>query len=280
MRTKVAAVQMTSTGDVEANLKTAFGLCREAVAEGARLVVLPECFAYLGPEPGKLRVAESLPAGGPILQRCSALAVETRAELVLGGFWETAHDANKVWNACVHLGSDGRVKSIYRKIHLFDVTLPDGTVLKESDTQLPGSEPRVSKTPFGLLGLSICYDVRFPELYRHLVDWGAIAFSVAAAFTRTTGMDHWHVLLRARAIESLAYVIAAAQTGHHFDDRWSYGHALICDPWGCIVSECGQGQGYALAAIDPAVVYRAREAIPALSHRRLGIEAPPPSRVR
>ncbi len=266
---KVAAIQMTSTDDLGQNLATAERLTREAASDAARLVVLPECFAFLGPEAGKLDIAESLPEGGPILSRFVQLARELEVELVLGGFWERGRTSSKVKNACVHLDTKGEVRAVYRKIHLFDVHLPDGTVLEESDTVEPGHETVVTDTCFGKLGLSVCYDVRFPELYRELVSAGAIALTIPAAFTLSTGKDHWHVLLRARAIESQCYVIAAAQTGHHFGTRHSYGHTLICDPWGTIVSECGEGPGYALAAIDQAVVDRARTSLPSLRHRRL-----------
>jgi deaminated glutathione amidase len=268
-RVKVAAVQMTSNEDVSRNLDIATGLTRQAAADGAALVVLPECFALLGPEERKLAAAEPLPAGGPILARLADLARSLSIELVLGGFWERGGDPEKVKNACVHLGPDGAVRAVYRKIHLFDVDLPDGTSLRESDTVEPGTEPVVTDTRFGKLGLSVCYDLRFPELYRALVDRGAIALTVPAAFTLTTGKDHWHVLLRARAIEAQCYVIAAAQTGRHFGQRVSYGHALICDPWGTVLSECGEGEGYAIASIDRAVVERVRGAVPSLRHRRL-----------
>jgi predicted amidohydrolase len=268
-KVKVAAVQMTSTEDLQKNLETALRLSSAAIDEGAQLVVLPECFALLGPENGKLAVAEPLPEGGPILARFAALASARKVELVLGGFWERARDPGKVRNACVHLGRDGKVKAVYRKIHLFDVDLSDGTTLRESQTVEPGSEPVVTDTAFGKLGLSVCYDLRFPELYRVLVERGAIALTVPAAFTLTTGKDHWHVLLRARAIESQSYVIAAAQTGRHFGTRVSYGHALICDPWGTVLSECGEGEGYAIATLDPAVVERVRGSLPSLKHRVL-----------
>lgn len=268
-KTKVAAVQMTSTEDVARNLDIAVRLVEQAAAEGASLVVLPECFALLGPESHKLAVAEPLPAGGPILSRLADLARSLSVELVLGGFWEKSAEPNKVRNACVHLDADGAVSAVYRKIHLFDVDLPDGTSLRESDTVEPGSEPVVTDTRFGKLGLSVCYDLRFPELYRAHVDRGAIALTIPAAFTLTTGKDHWHVLLRARAIEAQCYVIAAAQAGRHFGQRVSYGHALICDPWGTVLSECGEGEGYAMASIDPGVVERIRGQVPSLRHRRL-----------
>jgi predicted amidohydrolase len=266
---KVAAVQMTSTDDVEKNLTVALQLANDAISDGAQLVVLPECFAYLGPEDGKFKIAESLPDGGPILARCQKLAAERKAELVLGGFYEKTPDPRRVRNACVHVAADGSVRAVYRKIHLFDVDLPDGTVLKESTGVEPGTELVVTDTAFGKLGLSVCYDLRFPELYRKLVDQGAIALAIPSAFTLTTGKDHWHVLLRARAIESQCYVIAAAQTGRHFGTRVSYGHALICDPWGTVLAECGEGEGYALASIDHAVLTRIRTSLPSLKHRRI-----------
>lgn len=268
-RPKVAAVQLTCTEDANKNVARCEALTREAAAEGATLVVLPENFAYLGPEDGKFAVAEALPEGGPILRRMSALAKELQIDLILGGFIEKGSEPKKSRNACVHLGDDGRIRALYRKIHLFDVDLPDGTTLRESATVEPGSDVVVTDTRAGKLGLSVCYDLRFPELYRKLVDQGATLLTVPAAFTLTTGKDHWHVLLRARAIESQCYVIAAAQYGHHFGERRSYGHALICDPWGLVVSECSDGEGCAIAAIDPGYVERVRAAVPSLRHRKL-----------
>jgi predicted amidohydrolase len=268
-RTKVGVVQITSTGDVEANLEATERTVSMAADDGAKLVVVPECFAYLGREEGKLDVAEPLPGGGPILSRCKALAKSRGIELVLGGFWEKGDDPTKVRNACIHLDAAGEVRSIYRKIHLFDVDLPDGTRLMESETVEPGTETVVSDAPFGKLGLSVCYDLRFPELYRRLVDEGAVALAVPAAFTLTTGKDHWHVLLRARAIEAQSYVLAAAQTGHHYGRRVSYGHALIVDPWGTVRAECGDGEGFATAWIEPEVVERVRRGLPSLRHRVL-----------
>jgi predicted amidohydrolase len=266
---KVAALQLTSTADVKQNVARSLELTREAIADGASLVVLPENFAYLGPEEDKFVMAEALPDGGAILRAFSELARETQTELVLGGFIEKTPQPRVARNACIHLGEDGRVRAIYRKIHLFDVDLPDGTTLRESDTVEAGSEVVVTDTRAGKLGLSVCYDLRFPELYRKHVDLGATLITVPAAFTLTTGKDHWHVLLRARAIEAQCYVIAAAQTGHHFGTRRSYGHALIADPWGVILSECGEGEGYAITSIDQAVVSSVRAAVPSLRHRRL-----------
>ncbi len=263
-------VQMTSTADVEANLSTVRALVSEAAARGAELVVVPECFAYLGPEAGKLEVAESLEEGGPILNACRSIAKDLGIDVVYGGFWEKSNVAGKVHNACVYLRADGSIAARYRKIHLFDVDLPDGTKLLESETVDPGEEVVVAEAAFGTLGLSVCYDLRFPELYRRLVDKGAIALAVPSAFTLTTGKDHWHVLLRARAIEQQCYVLAAAQTGHHYGKRRSYGHALIADPWGAVIAQCGEGKGVAVAPIEPGRVEQVRRSLPSLAHRRLG----------
>jgi deaminated glutathione amidase len=267
---RVGVVQITSGPDVEPNLQAVARTVRGAAGDGAELVVVPECFAYLGPEEGQHGVAEPLPDGGPILTRCQELARETGVELVLGGFWERVPGGSKVRNACIHLRADGSLAALYRKIHLFDVDLPDGTVLAESRTVEPGHEVVVTDAPFGRLGLSVCYDLRFPELYRRLVDEGAVAVAVPAAFTLTTGKDHWHVLLRARAIEQQCYVLAAAQTGRHWGTRVSYGHALIADPWGTVIAECGDGEGWAVGTVDPDRVQRVREALPSLRHRVLG----------
>ena len=276
--TRVGVVQMTSNDEVERNLDIAERLVRRGAAEGARLLVIPECFAQLGREEEKLAVAEALPAsgesGGPIYERCAGWARELGVELVLGGFWERGPDPGHVYNACLHVDATGALRAAYRKIHLFDVDLADGTKLEESDTVTPGEEVVTTETAFGTLGLSVCYDIRFPELYRRLVDAGAIAHAIPAAFTLHTGKDHWHVLQRARAIETQSYVLAAAQTGRHrradgSGSRVSYGHALIADPWGCVLAECGEGEGVAIATIDPTYVAQVRRQLPNLRHRRL-----------
>ena len=268
-RVMAGVVQMTSTADVDANMVTVHRLVREAADRGAEMVLVPECFSYLGPEKRKIAIAESLDDGGPILERCRSAAAAAEVDVVYGGFWEKSGAPDKVRNACIYMRADGSVAAVYRKIHLFDVDLPDGTKLLESQTVEPGSDAVVVDAPFGTLGLSVCYDLRFPELYRRLVDQGAIALAIPAAFTLTTGKDHWHVLLRARAIEQQCYVLAAAQTGHHHGERRSYGHALIADPWGTILAECGEGEGVAVAAIEPEYVERVRKAVPSLEHRRI-----------
>ncbi len=267
--TRVGVVQINSRDDVDANLDAVERTVLQAAREGAELILVPECFAYLGPEAGKLSIAEELGGSGPIFARCTELARTSGCDIVYGGFWERGPDPAHVFNTCLHLGPDGKIRAAYRKIHLFDVDLEDGTRVMESDTIARGEDLVVTQTAFGPLGLSICYDLRFPELYRGLVDQGAVALAVPAAFTLTTGKDHWQVLLRARAIEQQCYVLAAAQTGTHFGRRASYGHAMIVDPWGTILAQCGEGEGAAVATIHPEVVERIRTQLPSLKHRRV-----------
>jgi len=275
----VAAVQLCATPDVDANLATAERLVREGRQRGAEVILLPEAFAFLGPEKAKRQILEPLPEPGgdggsqpgfqpgPILGRCQTLARETGAHLILGGFHETAPEDGKSYNSCVHLSPTGAVLTRYRKIHLFDVSLADGTELRESARTMPGDQAVVTETPFGPLGLTVCYDIRFPYLYQRLTDLGAVAITVPSAFTRPTGAAHWHVLLRARAIESQCYVIAPAQYGQNWEKRSSYGHTLIIDPWGEIVGELDDGDGVVMAEIDPERVRTVRGQLPSLTHR-------------
>jgi len=275
----VAAVQMTSGEDVDANLERSRELVREAATAGALIVGLPENFAYLGNRNDhKLAIAERLPPVGvdqhndigPILGAMRALALKAGVWLLLGGFPEKSDDQpDHIRNTSVLLNPEGTISAIYRKMHLFDVDVPGGKRFRESDTVAPGSEVVVAPTPWGGLGLSICYDLRFPELYRAHAAKGARIVAVPSAFTLETGKDHWHVLLRARAIENQVYVMAPAQVGAHGPTRRSYGHALVVDPWGVIVAECGGEEGFALARLDFAYQDKVREALPVLDHRRL-----------
>jgi predicted amidohydrolase len=273
MDLRVAAVQMCATDDVSANLARARDLVREAAAAGAALVGLPENFAYLGGDRDhKLAISESLDGApdGPIFAAMKTLAVETGVWLLLGGFPErVAGDAGRIGNTSVLLDPAGAVRARYRKLHLFDVEVPGGQSFRESDTVAPGTEPVVTETPWCKLGLSICYDLRFPELYRELAARGARLIAVPSAFTRETGKDHWHVLLRARAIENQAYVFAPAQWGFHGGKRASYGHALVVDPWGVVLAECGERDGYALARVELGYQDEVRRKLPCLQHRRL-----------
>lgn len=271
-RTTVGIVQMCATAEVEGTLDRTLALVADAARAGAAVVLVPEAFAFIGRERDRAAWLEPLPgdddkAAGPILRRCAETARSTGTHLVLGGFPERAPDG-RAYNTCVHLQPDGTVAAAYRKIHLFDVDLADGTRLFESRGTAPGDRAVVTETPFGLLGLTVCYDVRFPLLYQRLADLGATAIAIPSAFTKTTGRDHWHVLLRARAIECQCYVIAPAQHGDHgHRGRQSYGHGLIVDPWGDIVAECDDGDGFALADIDPARVREIRAQLPSLANR-------------
>jgi deaminated glutathione amidase len=276
----VGAVQMTSSDNVETNLECAGELVREAASAGALLVGLPENFAYLGDDRDhRLSIAEVLPApdlsephgapvGGPILSAMRELARGAGTWLLLGGFPERAAGA-RIRNSAILLDPGGAVVAVYRKIHLFDVDVPGGKRYRESESIEPGDEAVVVQTPWGGLGLSICYDLRFPELYRALAGRGARIVAVPSAFTLETGKDHWHTLLRARAIENQLYVFAPAQFGAHGPTRRSYGHALVVDPWGVVIAECGDHEGVALAQIDLGYQDQVRAALPCLSHRRL-----------
>jgi predicted amidohydrolase len=274
----VAAVQMTSGEDVDANLERCRELVCEAATAGALLVGLPENFAYLGNHADhRLAIAEELPPIGadehrhigPILGAMRALALKAGVWLLLGGFPEKSRKPDRLNNTSVLLNPDGTISAVYRKMHLFDVDVPGGKRFRESDSIDPGGEVAVAPTPWGGLGLSICYDLRFPELYRAHAAQGARIIAVPSAFTLETGKDHWHVLLRARAIENQAYVMAPAQVGTHGPTRRSYGHALVVDPWGVVIAECSDGEGVALARLDFAYQDKVRAALPCLTHRRL-----------
>ena len=271
-RTTVGIVQLRATADVPRNLDTATKLAQDAAAAGARVVLLPESFAFIGEERAQAQWQERLPAAdekpGPILARCMETARRTGAHLVLGGFPERAPDG-RAYNTCVHLTPAGEVAARYRKIHLFDADLADGTRVRESRDTVPGDRAVVTQTPFGALGLTVCYDMRFPLLYQALAERGVTAIAVPSAFYRITGQAHWHVLLRARAIECQCYIIAPAQHGEHgHQGRQSYGHALVVDPWGEIIAEREDGDGFALAEIDPARVEAVRTQLPTLANRR------------
>ncbi|MEZ4372473.1 MAG: carbon-nitrogen hydrolase family protein [Polyangiaceae bacterium] len=278
---RVAALQLNSNADVSANLDVVEELVARAAAERAELVMLPENFAFLGPESQKLQIAEPLigseayvAAAHPIQARLAALAERLRVHLLLGGFPErsTAAESGPGWppfNTSLLLGPDGRPVAHYRKLHLFDIDLPDGTSLRESRATRAGDRVVVSEVLGLNLGLSVCYDLRFPELYRRQVEQGANVLSVPAAFTAQTGPAHWHVLLRARAIENQCWVVAPAQWGKHPEGRASYGHALIADPWGQIVAEASDGVGVILADLDLEQLRRVRASLPCLRHRKL-----------
>jgi predicted amidohydrolase len=263
---------MTAVGDKRANYETCAKLARAAAAQGAKMLFLPECFSFIGAAPAE-SLSQAEPLEGPTMAKYRELARETGLYLSLGGFQETGPDADHLYNCHVLLGADGATKAWYRKIHLFDVDVPNGPVLMESRTTAPGGRPVVADTPAGRLGMTVCYDLRFPELYQKLAwEMGAQLLAVPSAFTKVTGAAHWEVLLRARAIECQAYVIAAAQAGRHNAKRESYGHSLIIDPWGVVVARLDdpEATGIAVADVDLAALAAVRAKMPIAEHRARG----------
>ncbi len=263
-----AAVQLTSTSQPEVNFLAAEEQIELAARRGADLIGLPENFAFLGDDRERLRLSVSL------AEECTrflvTMARRYQVALLGGGFPVPLGDGNRTLNRSELYGQDGQLLARYDKIHLFDVDLPDGNTYRESSTIVSGElQPPVVDIP-GLckVGLSICYDVRFPELYRYLVDKGAELIMIPAAFTAFTGKDHWQVLLQARAIENTAYVLAPAQTGLHYERRHSHGHSMIIDPWGTVLADAGVSQGAAIAPVDTGHVARIREQMPSLKHRK------------
>jgi predicted amidohydrolase len=263
-RWKVAAVQMTSTVDVARNVARAEELVRGAAAEGADLIALPENFAYLRAEGRKIAFKTEL--DGDLVRSMRALARDTRRHLLLGSIPESVPRSKRVYNTSVLIGPRGDLLGTYRKLHLFDIRIRGKVTLQESRWVAPGDRVVVVKTRLGQLGLSICYDLRFPELYRRLVLRGAQVLFVPAAFTAYTGPHHWLPLLRARAIENQCWVVAPAQFGRHSADRRSHGESVVIDPWGVVVQRKPRGQGWIVAQIDLAQVDSVRRGLPCLQH--------------
>lgn len=271
---KVAAIQMNSLANVEANLASARSLLEQARARGVKLAALPENFPIMGRrEADKLEAAEAL-GEGPIqafLSRCA----RDLGMWIIGGTVPIRSETRpgKVAAASLVFDDAGRFVARYDKIHLFDVNLPDREErYHESATIAAGSKPVVVTTPFGRIGLSVCYDVRFPELFRHLLAEGAQILCLPAAFTAATGRAHWETLIRARAIENLCYVIAPAQSGMHESGRETWGDSMIVDPWGHVLDRVREvGAGLAVAEIDLTLQQKVRERFPSLSHRRFQV---------
>ncbi len=267
---RVAVCQLRSGSDAVANLGAVEGSLREAAAGGADLAALPEYFAYLGDPRRRAELAEPVP--GRLTDRVGSLAGELGI-WVLGGSVLEADDG-RVYDTSVLFDRTGEVVARYRKIHLYDVDLPGQPPMRESATISAGEALVTHETEFARVGLSVCYDVRFPELYRGLMAMGAEVLFVPAQFQHETGKDHWHALLRARAIEEQCFVVAAAQCGTFGDPakgRRSYGHSLVVDPWGRILAEGSEdAPGVWFADLDFAELRRIRQALPALQHRRLG----------
>jgi nitrilase len=268
---RAAAIQMVSGDDLRANLDAAAHLLAEAAAAGARLAVLPENFALMGAtEAAKLAVAET-PGNGPIQEFLAEQAARHRLWLVGGTLpLREPPDSDRAYASCLVYDDAGRLRARYDKIHLFDVGLPGSQEsYAESRSTLAGTDTVVLDTPFGRLGLAVCYDLRFPELFRRLAGEDAEVVAVPSAFTATTGRAHWDVLLRARAIENLCYLIAPDQGGTHPGGRETWGDSLIVDPWGQVPKRLPSGPGVVLGEIDLARLRQTRERFPVLQHRRL-----------
>src|ERR1700751_427030 len=264
----VAAIQMTSGPDVTANLEQAKPLLEDAAARGALLAVLPENFAFMGLRDADKRAIGEADGSGPIQDFLATTASRLRMWIIGGTIPLRAGDDGRVAAASVVYDAAGERVARYDKIHLFDVDIPGRTEgYRESAHVAPGSTPAVIDTPVGRLGLSVCYDVRFPELYRHLSAAGAQLLAVPSAFTSPTGRAHWVTLLRARAIENLCYVVVPDQSGFHPSGRETYGDSMIVDYWGRVLQRVPRGRGCALAEIDLDAQTRVRESFPALGHR-------------
>ncbi len=265
-----ACVQMRVGSDKERNLRTAFDLVRKAADQGVRLVVLPELFSWRGATAQMAAAAESLE--GRTVELLSEVAAEMGVTLVAGSILEAAGTADALpFNTMVVLGPDGARLGVYRKMHLFDLEVPGGPVEKESARFQAGHQPVCVSTPVGKIGLSICYDLRFPELYRELVREGAEILVTPAAFTAHTGPAHWEVLLRARAIENQCWMLAAAQVGPVTSGTEVWGHSALIDPWGSILDLRAEGEGLAMAVLDRSLGRAVRQQLPCLQHRRISL---------
>ncbi|KAL2896316.1 Nitrilase-like protein 2 [Bienertia sinuspersici] len=249
---RVAVAQMTSVNDLSVNFATCSRLVKEAAAAGAKMLCFPESFSYIGANLGdSVRIAE--PLDGPLMQGYCNLARESQIWLSLGGFQEKGSDDSHLCNTHVIVDDSGKIRNKYRKIHLFDVDVPGGMVYKESSFTEAGQDVVAVESPCGRLGLTVCYDLRFPEMYECLrFQHQAQVLLVPSAFTKITGQAHWEILLRARAIENQCYVIAAAQAGKHNEKRESYGDSLIIDPWGTVIGRLPDklSTGIAVADLD------------------------------
>jgi predicted amidohydrolase len=265
---RTAAVQLNSTDDKERNTATADRLTREAAADGADLIVLPEKFNVLGEHDDYVAGAE--PLDGPTISWARDTARELGVDLVAGSIVERREGHEKLGNTSVHVGPDGEVKGVYRKIHMFDVVV-GGIEYRESASEEPGDEIVLSEAAGGIpLGLTVCYDLRFPELFRILAIRGARVITLPAAFTKVTGRAHWEILVRARAIENQAFVVAADQIGTHPPDKESFGGSMIVDPWGEVLARAPDEECFIAANLDFARQDEVRDKLPSLANRMAG----------
>jgi predicted amidohydrolase len=264
---RVACLQLNSGNDLAANLTALRRMVTEAAGGGAQFVLTPE-YCLMMDGSGRVMRENALAAdGGEVFGDLLALAQELGLWLLIGSLTLKTGE-ERIVNRSFLISSDGAVAATYDKIHMFDVTLPDGKVIRESSSYRPGEQAVVATTPWGPLGMTVCYDVRFPHLYRALAQQGAQFISVPASFQRQTGKVHWHTLLKARAIENAAYILAPAMCGEHPGNRQTYGHALIVDPWGEVLADGGEQPGIVYADIDPARVAKIRGMMPSLEHDR------------
>lgn len=266
MRYRAAVCQLTTTDDAEASVTRALAAVDEAASMGAKLVALPENVSFMGNEHAKLEYAE--PADGPTFARLAAKAKEHEIYLLGGTLPEVGPNEGRAYNSSPLFGPDGSTIAVYRKIHLFDVALGEGATHVESKTVEPGTKGVIGETPLGKIGMSVCYDLRFPDIYRAYYRAGAEILTVPAAFTVPTGRDHWEVLLRARAIENQAYVFAPAQWGANSEKRRTYGRSMIIDPWGTVVAQVPDGQTVAVTEIDLERARDFRKKLPCVEHER------------
>ena len=262
---RLACVQLRSGDDVSENIRTASHSIRAAHAAGAQFVATPENTTLMAPD-GGAKLERSFPEElDPALPEFCSLARELRIWLLIGSLAIKVSE-QKTANRSFLIDPDGRIAARYDKVHLFDVNLPSGETYRESNTVAPGRRAVVAQLPWGQIGLSVCYDLRFPHFYRSLTKQGAVILAVPSAFTETTGKAHWHVLLRARAIENGCFVIAPAQGGEHANGRRTFGHSLIVNPWGDIVAEAGVEPGFITADLDLDETASVRARLPSLQH--------------
>lgn len=264
---RAACLQLNSGNELDANLASVLAMIREAAGAGAQFVLAPE-YALMLDGSGRVMRERALDLdGGLPLFALQSLARELQVWLLIGSLTVHTEEA-RIANRSYLISADGAVVATYDKIHMFDVTLPDGKVIRESSAYRPGERAVVADTPWGRLGLTVCYDLRFPALFRSLAQAGALFITVPSSFQRQTGKFHWHSLLRARAIENECFILAPAMCGDHPGNRQTYGHSLIVDPWGEILAEAGEDAGIIYADIEPARVARVRSMIPSLDHDR------------
>jgi predicted amidohydrolase len=275
--TRIALYQANSGIDPAANAEALRSAVKSAAAGGAAMLFTPEMSGLLDRDRGRAAANLRTEAADPVLAAVRSAAAEAGIWVHLGSLAILGEAGGKLSNRSFLIDGEGEVRATYDKLHLFDVERPTGESWRESASYAPGETAVVAETPAGPLGLTICYDLRFPDLYRALTDAGALVLAIPAAFTVPTGSAPWHVLMRARAIEAGAFVVAAAQSGVHEDGRETYGHSLVVDPWGEILLDMGEGEGVGFAEIDLAEVESVRARLPALRHRR---SIPPVERVR